>query len=129
MQDTQETFTSIGEIAKKLDMSQRTIRYYEEIGLLNSIKRVEGGRRIYTEADFRRLKLIKRLKVMGRTLSEMQELEAMWTIEKSNDKVLGRLLELLNNQLRRLDDRIADLNILRNEIVEYQKRIKSKIGK
>ncbi len=125
----QETFTSIGEIAKKLDMSQRTIRYYEEIGLLNSIKRVEGGRRIYTEADFRRLKLIKRLKIMGMTLSEMQELEAMWTIEKSNDKVLGRLLELLNNQLRRLDDRIADLNILRNEIVEYQKRIKSKIGK
>ena len=94
MQDTQETFTSIGEIAKKLDMSQRTIRYYEEIGLLNSIKRVEGGRRIYTEADFRRLKLIKRLKIMGMTLSEMQELEAMWTIEKSNDKVLGRLLEL-----------------------------------
>jgi hypothetical protein len=63
------------------------------------------------------------------TLSEMQELEAMWTIEKSNDKVLGRLLELMGNQLRRLDDRIADLNILRNEIVEYQNRIKSKIGK
>ena len=129
MDDTKETFTSIGEMARKLDMSQRTIRYYEEIGLLNSIKRIEGGRRIYTDADLRRLKLIKRLKIMGMTLSEMQELEAMWTIEKSNDKVLKRLLELLNNQLRRLDDRIADLNILRNEIVEYQKRIKSKIGK
>ena len=110
-------------------MSQRTIRYYEEIGLLNSIKRVEGGRRIYTDADLRRLKLIKRLKIMGMTLSEMQELEAMWTIEKSNDKVLRRLLELMGNQLQRLDDRIADLNILRNEIIEYQKRIKSKIGK
>ena len=129
MEESNEQFTSIGELAKKLDMSPRTIRYYEEIGLLNSIKRVEGGRRIYTDADFRRLKLIKRLKIMGMTLSEMQELEAMWTIEKSNDKVLGRLLELLNNQLRRLDDRIADLNILRNEIVEYQNRIKSKIGK
>jgi DNA-binding transcriptional MerR regulator len=129
MEEKNEQFTSIGEIAQKLDISQRTIRYYEEIGLLNSIKRVEGGRRIYTDVDFRRLKLIKRLKIMGMTLSEMQELEAMWTIEKSNDKVLGRLLELLNNQLRRLDDRIADLNILRNEIVEYQKRIKSKIGK
>lgn len=129
MEDTNETFTSIGEIAQKLDISQRTIRYYEEIGLLNSIRRVEGGRRIYTDADFRRLKLIKRLKIMGMTLSEMQELEAMWTIEKSNDKVLGRLLELLNNQLRRLDDRIADLNILRNEIIEYQNRIQSKIGK
>jgi len=129
MNETKETFTSIGEIAQKLDMSQRTIRYYEEIGLLNSIKRVEGGRRIYTDADLRRLKLIKRLKIMGMTLSEMQELEAMWTIEKSNDKVLKRLLELLNNQLKRLDDRIADLNILRNEILEYQNRIQSKIGK
>lgn len=128
MEDTKETFTSIGEIAQKLDMSQRTIRYYEEIGLLNSIKRIEGGRRIYTDADLRRLKLIKRLKIMGMTLSEMQELEAMWTIEKSTEKVLRRLLELLNNQLQRLDDRIADLNILRNEIVEYQKRITSKIG-
>jgi DNA-binding transcriptional MerR regulator len=129
MKETKEQLTSIGEIAKKLDMSQRTIRYYEEIGLLNSIKRVEGGRRIYTDEDLRRLKLIKRLKIMGMTLSEMQELEAMWTIEKSTDKVLGRLLELMSNQLRRLDDRIADLNILRNEIVEFQKRIKSKIGK
>jgi len=129
MEETQETFTSIGEIAQKLEMSQRTIRYYEEIGLLNSIKRVEGGRRIYTDADLRRLKLIKRLKIMGMTLSEMQELEAMWTIEKSNDKVLGRLLELMSNHLQRLEDRIADLNILKNEITEYQNRIKSKIGK
>jgi len=129
MEETNEPFTSIGEIAQKLEMSQRTIRYYEEIGLLNSIKRIEGGRRVYTDMDLRRLKLIKRLKIMGMTLSEMQELEAMWTIEKSNDKVLGRLLELMGNQLRRLDDRIADLNILRNEIVEYQNRIQSKTGK
>jgi len=129
MKEANETFISIGTLAKKLDMSQRTIRYYEEIGLLNSIKRIEGGRRVYTDADFRRLKLIKRLKIMGMTLSEMQELEAMWTIEKSNDKVLARLLELLNNQLRRLEDRIADLNILRNEIIEYQKRIQSKIDR
>ncbi len=122
-------FISIGDLAKKLEMSQRTIRYYEEIGLLNSIKRVEGGRRIYTDADLRRLKLIKRLKIMGMTLSEMQELEAMWTIEKSNEKVLKRLLELMGNHLKTIDDRIADLDILRNEIVEYQERIRSKIMK
>jgi len=120
---------SIGTLADKLEMSQRTIRYYEEIGLLNSIKRIEGGRRVYTDVDLRRLKLIKRLKIMGMTLSEMQELEAMWIIEKSNDKVLKRLLELLENHLKRLDDRIADLDILRNEITEYQERIYSKINK
>lgn len=124
-----EDFTSIGELAKNLEMSQRTIRYYEEIGLLNSIKRIEGGRRIYTDIDLRRLKLIKRLKIMGMTLSEMQELEAMWTYEKSNEKVLKRLLELLGNHLKRLDDRIADLDILRHEITEYQERIQAKIAK
>ena len=128
MKETKEQLTSIGEIANKLDMSQRTIRYYEEIGLLNSIKRVEGGRRIYTAEDLRRLKLIKRLKIMGMTLSEMQELEAMWTYEKSNEKVLKRLLELLGNHLKRLDDRIADLDILRHEILEYQERIQAKIA-
>jgi DNA-binding transcriptional MerR regulator len=124
-----EEYTSIGELARELEMSQRTIRYYEEIGLLNSIKRVEGGRRIYTEADLRRLKLIKRLKIMGMTLTEMQELEAMWTYEKSSEKVLKRLLELLSNHIKRLDDRIADLDILRHEILEYQDRIRTKIGK
>ncbi len=124
-----EEYTSIGELARKLDMSQRTIRYYEEIGLLNSVKRVEGGRRIYTDTDLRRLKLIKRLKIMGMTLSEMQELEAMWTYEKSNEKVLKRLLELLSNHLKRLDERISDLDILRHEILEYQERIRTKIGK
>jgi DNA-binding transcriptional MerR regulator len=127
--EKEEEYSSIGELAKKLDMSQRTIRYYEEIGLLNSIRRIEGGRRIYTDADLRRLKLIKRLKIMGMTLSEMQELEAMWTLEKSSDKVLRRLLELLGNHLKRLEDRIADLDILRHEIMEYQERIKNKIGK
>lgn len=120
---------SIGELARNLEMSQRTIRYYEEIGLLNSIKRIEGGRRVYTEADFRRLKLIKRLKIMGMTLSDMQELETMWTMEKSNTKLLKRLLELLENHLKRLNDRIADLDILRHEIAEYQERILAKLGK
>lgn len=129
MEDTTEQYTSIGDLAKKLDMSQRTIRYYEEIGLLNSIKRVEGGRRIYTDADLRRLKLIKRLKIMGMTLTEMQELEAMWTYEKSSEKVLKRLLELLDNHLKRLNDRIADLDILRHEILEYRDRVSSKINK
>ena len=123
-----ETYLSIGEIAKQLDMSQRTIRYYEEIGLLNSVKRIEGGKRVYTTDDLQRLKLIKRLKIMGLTLSEMEELEAMWAIQKSNKIVLTRLLELLNNHLSRIDGRIQDLTVLRNEIVEYRERISNKLG-
>ena len=122
-------YYSSGQFARMAGVTLRTIRYYEEIGLLNSIKRVEGGRRIYTEKDLRRLKLIKRLKIMGMTLSEMQELESMWSYEKSNEKLLKRLLELLGNHLKRLDDRIADLDILRHEILEYRERISAKINK
>jgi len=122
-----DKYIAIGELAKNLEMSQRTIRYYEEIGLLNSVKRIEGGKRVYTDDDYKRLKLIKRLKIMGLTLSEMEELEAIWSIQRSNEKVLRRLLELLNSHLKRLDERIADLNILRNEITEYRERIEKKL--
>ncbi len=122
-----DKYISIGELAKNLEMSQRTIRYYEEIGLLNSVKRIEGGKRVYTEDDYKRLKLIKRLKILGLTLSEMEELEAIWSIQRSNEKVLRRLLELLNIHLKKLDERIADLNILRNEISEYRERIEKKL--
>jgi DNA-binding transcriptional MerR regulator len=122
------TTYSIGELAKLLEMSTRTIRYYEELGLLNSVKRIENGRRIYTDDDVRRLKLIKRLKILGLTLSEMHELESIWQIHKTNDIVLARLLEILDSHVHRIDDRIKDLEILKNEIIEYQTRIKNKLG-
>ena len=66
----QEEYLSIGQMSRRLEMSQRTIRYYEEIGLLNSVRRIEGGKRVYTSDDLRRLKLIKRLKILGLTLTE-----------------------------------------------------------
>jgi DNA-binding transcriptional MerR regulator len=119
---------SIGEIARRLEISQRTIRYYEEIGLLNSVKRIEGGRRIYTINDFKRLKFIKKLKILGLTLSEMQELEAIWSIQKSNEVVLQRLGELLDIHISKIEDRITDLTILKNEISEYKERVLTRIG-
>lgn len=127
--DTENKTHQIGEIAKAVDMSQRTIRYYEEIGLMNSVRRIEGGKRVYTDVDVRRLKLIKRLKVLGLSLSEMHELEAIWTIHRTNDIVLKRLLEILDSHLHLIDDRLADLGILKNEITEYRERIKTKLEK
>ena len=78
----------IGELADLVGMSPRTIRYYEEIGLLNSVKRIEGGKRVYTENDIKRLRFITRLKDLGLTLSEMQELEDIYRIHRTNRQVL-----------------------------------------
>ena len=111
-----------------MDMSHRTIRYYEEIGLLNSVKRIEGGRRIYTDKDLQRLKFITRLKHLGLTLSEMHELEDIYQIHRTNRKVLPRLLELLDNHAGKIDERISNLNRLKEDILNYQYKIRQKLN-
>jgi len=84
----------IGELAAKVGMTERTIRYYEELGLLDSVKRLDGGTRVYTDDDVRRLKFIRKLKVLGLSLQEMHELEGIYKTERSNRTVLARLIEL-----------------------------------
>jgi len=121
-------YYQIGELANLLGLSPRTIRYYEEIGLLNSVKRVEGGKRIYTDKDFQRLKFIKRLKYLGLTLSEMHELEDIYQIHRTDRKVLTRLLELLNNHAIKTDERINSLTKLKAEILNFQKKIHQKLN-
>jgi len=120
-------FYQIGELANLLELSTRTIRYYEEIGLLNSIKRVEGGKRIYTDKDYQRLKFITRLKHLGLTLSEMLELEDIYQIHRTNKKVLPRLLELLDGHALKIDERINSLNKLRADILNYQGKVRQKL--
>lgn len=127
MESNESKYYQIGQLANLLEMSPRTIRYYEEIGLLNSVKRVEGGKRIYTDKDFQRLKFITRLKHLGLTLSEMLELEDIYQIHRTNKKVLPRLLELLDNHAVKIDERINSLIKLKAEILNYQNKIHQKL--
>ena len=117
----------IGELAAKVGMTERTIRYYEELGLLDSIKRLDGGTRVYTEEDARRLKLIRRLKVLGLSLQEMHELEGMYKTQRSNRAVLPRLIELLDAHLLTVDGRIAELHALRDEIRSYREHVAQRL--
>lgn len=121
-------YYQIGELVNLLNISPRTIRYYEEIGLLNSVKRIEGGKRVYTDKDLQRLKFIQRLKHLGLTLSEMHELEAIYQIHRTNRKVLPRLLELLDNHASKIDERINNLIKLKKEILSYQEKIRQKLN-
>jgi DNA-binding transcriptional MerR regulator len=121
-------YYQIGELANLLNMSPRTIRYYEEIGLLNSVKRIEGGKRVYTDKDIQRLKFIARLKHLGLTLSEMNELEDIYKIHRTNKKVLPRLLELLDTHVLKIDERINQLVRLKSDVLEYKKKIYQKLN-
>jgi len=64
----------IGELAERTEMSLRTIRHYDEVGLLKPTGRTEGGFRLYTHDDFVRLMVIRRMKPLGFSLDEMAEL-------------------------------------------------------
>jgi DNA-binding transcriptional MerR regulator len=118
---------SIGELSRMVNLSQRTIRYYEEIGLLHSVRRIEKGKRVYTDDDVRRLKFINRLKVLGLSLAEMVKLEKIYRTQRNNREVIPKLLAILDERAVQIDDRISQLIALKNEIRGYQTRLRGKM--
>ena len=64
----------IGEVAEAVALSLRTIRHYEEVGLVQPSGRSAGGFRLYTDDDVERLRLVKHMKPLDFTLDEMREL-------------------------------------------------------
>lgn len=118
---------AIGEISRLVDLSQRTIRYYEEIGLLLSVRRIENGKRVYTDHDVRRLKFINRLKVLGLSLAEMVELEKIYRKQRNNREILPKLLDILDERAAQIDERVVQLVALKKEIREYQQRLRNKV--
>lgn len=124
--DTTVTYP-IGELSKMVNLSQRTIRYYEEIGLLQSIRRIEHGKRVYTDDDVRRLKFINRLKVLGLSLAEMVALEKIYREQRNNREIIPKLIAILDERAVQIDERINQLNALKNEVRDYQTRLRGKL--
>lgn len=75
-ENPREDLLQIGEVADRVGLSLRTVRYYEEVGLLTPTARSEGGFRLFDEAQIERLLLIKRMKPIGMSLEEMRQLLA-----------------------------------------------------
>lgn len=113
----------IGEVAEMLGITTRTIRYYEEFGIMEAPQRLDGGRRVYDKDDILRLKFILKLKELGITLKEMQELADIYKIHKDSDKLMPRLLQFLDMHIQKIDEKISKLSSLRQDIVGYRARI------
>ena len=124
MSDNNQTSVQIGKLAKSLNITTRTIRYYEEIGLMGPPDRLTGGTRTYNKDDIQRLKFILKLKELGISLREMQELARNFDINQQDfQTITPRLIELLDLHISKVDEKIAKLSSLRNEIVDYRLRI------
>lgn len=104
----------IGELAQKVGVNPKTIRYYEGIGLLPDPARLPSGYREYTDDDVERLRFIKTAQRLGLSLSEISEILGFRDrSERPCDYVLG----VLDRQVADLDRRMAEMRALRRELV------------
>jgi len=119
-------FLEIGEIAKELGLSPRTIRYYEELGLLGPIRRRGGRRRVYGKSEIERLRFIGKLKLLGLSLDEIAELNHVHA-RSSTRGMIERLLPKLDRRLHEIADRMRELAALREEIQSYRGRMQKRL--
>lgn len=101
----------VGEVAERLGVSTRTIKYYEELGLVAPDARSAGGFRLYGEESIARLERILRMKQIGYSLSAIRELTSVRETAKEADKltVLKTAKEHLQERERQMGARLAQM--------------------
>ncbi|HKW23907.1 MAG TPA: MerR family transcriptional regulator [Ktedonobacterales bacterium] len=118
------SFQRIEQVAARTGLTKRTLRYYEEIGLLPPPTRTEGGYRLYSEADVQQLERIKRLKdLLGFSLAEIREMadaeeqrqhvREAWQQEtdpRTRLEWLDRSEELTRRQVQLVEEKLAGLH-------------------
>lgn len=143
MSTTADRSLRIGEVAELTGTTARTIRYYEEIGLLDCVpERAQGKHRVYTQADVDRVREIIRLRdLLGLSLEQLSQLlEAESArahlrdeLQQAEDpaerkRILEELLTHISNQLELVQGRLSELTDLAAELSEKQRRVTEKIA-
>ena len=126
----------IGQVATRSGVTPRTIRYYEELGLLPASDREQGKHRTYAEADIERLKEVTRLRdLLGLSLDELRSVVVAESVRadarrrfRESDSpeerraALEEALPHLETQINLVRRRAAELNELENDLVDRRKR-------
>ncbi len=107
------TFT-ISELAKEFDVTTRTIRFYEDQGLLSPMR--DGTTRVFSPRDRVRLKLALRGKRLGFSLAEIRELFELYDVSRDEHKQLEEFLAKLERRRARLERQREDIEVMLSEI-------------
>jgi len=113
--DTVSDSTTIGEAARKTGLPPRTIRFYEQAGLLPAPTRSESGYRLYSAEDLRRLRLVSRARILGLPLTQVKALAEV-AFEQSCGTFEQRLGGVIEDRLADIDRTLAELHALRTEL-------------
>jgi len=103
----------IGELAARFGLNPKTIRYYEEIGLLPRADRSGSGYRRYDKRDVERLGFIRRAKTLGLSLDEIRDI---LSVQQEGSPPCGQVLDLIDTKISAIDRRMAELQAFRTEL-------------
>ncbi len=109
----------IGSAARELGINPKTIRYYEEIGLIPQAQRNESDHRIYSQSDINRIAFILRARELDFSLDDIGEILAL---REDGEAPCLYVTNLVKKQLARIDAKIAALNQLRNELEDVRQK-------
>jgi DNA-binding transcriptional MerR regulator len=126
--NSRDRLHSVRDVCDQIGVSARTLRYYEELGLLPGVRRRNGGRRAYGHDEIERLRFIQRLKSLGLSLQEIGELNAVYAIHGSTRAMLEKLRELLRQHLAGLEHKVRDLQTLQSEMKSYLDHIDRRVS-
>ena len=105
---------SISQLSKEFEITTRTIRHYEDLGLLAPTRR--GQTRVYSPADRIRLKLILRGKRLGLSLDDSREIIDMYEPGKTNVDQLRKLIDAIQLQRHKLNQQLDDISKLLQDL-------------
>lgn len=118
---------SIGQLARELGISTRSIRFYEEKGLL-SPARTNGGHRIYDKRDRTRLKLILRGKRFGLSLEQCADILGLASLEPDEASQIKKALRYGEGILADLERRLADLMAMKRELKGIENKMRGRLA-
>jgi DNA-binding transcriptional MerR regulator len=121
---TNEVCISIGKLSGIVNLNPSTIRYYEELGLINPERKNNASHRRYSKKDIITLNLINRAKSLGMSLDEIKELVDLFGLDARQKEGIERALEILDEHISEIDKKIEELKVLRKSICQEKKRLK-----